>query len=85
MVQLVGGGPLKQKVAISIPRQGTCLDCGSVPNCRCVQEATDGYFSLTSIFLSLPLSLESIKEKEKKEGRKCRKEEGKNKKGRKHF
>ena len=39
---------MSQKVAGSIPGQGTCLVCGPGPQLR----TTDQYFSLTSMFLS---------------------------------
>ena len=46
--------PVHQKVAGSIPSQGTHLGCRFDPPLGCVWEATNGCFSLTSKFLSLP-------------------------------
>ena len=45
-----------QKVAGSIPGQGTYLGCEFDPWLGCLWEATDQCFSLTSMFLSLSLS-----------------------------
>ena len=47
--------PINQKVTGSIPGQGTCLGCGFSPQSGCIQEATDCYFCLTLMFLSLSL------------------------------
>ena len=61
----VGCCPANPKAAGMIPGQGTCLGCGFTPQSGCVWEATDQYFSLASMFLSLslhslPRSLKSI-------------------------
>ena len=37
----VGHHPVNQRVDSSIPGQGTCLGCGSVPSRGSMQEATD--------------------------------------------
>ena len=50
-----------KKVAGSNLSQGTCLGCGLVPNRCVVQEATDQFFSLTLMFLSLSFSLSKYK------------------------
>ena len=49
--------PIHQKVAGSIPGQGTYLGCGFDLRSGRVWEATDRCFSITSTFLSLCLSL----------------------------
>ena len=54
VAQLVEHHPTKQKVASSIPGQGTCLECGFGLWTRCIWEATDRCFSP---FLSPLLSL----------------------------
>ena len=54
MVQWIGRHSSKQKVASSIPGQGTCLGCWFSPWAGHVPEAMDQCFSLTSMFLSLP-------------------------------
>ena len=59
VAQLVGCCPASQKVAGSIPGQGTCLVCGFHPQLGRMQEATDQRFSLTSMCLSLSVSLPS--------------------------
>ena len=41
MAQLVGCRPAKQKVAGSVPGQGTCLGCGFSPQLGCILEAAD--------------------------------------------
>ena len=57
---------IEQGVMKSIPVQDTCLGCGFGPWLRCIWEATDWCFSLTSMFLSLslfpslPLSLKAV-------------------------
>ena len=56
MAQLVECWPMNQKVAGSIPSQGTCLSCRFSPLLGHVQEATNRCFSLTSIFPTPPLS-----------------------------
>ena len=48
------------KGSSSSSSQGTCLVCGFGPQWGHVQEATLRYFSLTSMFLSLSLSLPSL-------------------------
>ena len=52
--------PTHQKVAGLIPFQGTYPGWGFYPPSRCMQEATDWCFSLTSMFLSLPSTLSKI-------------------------
>ena len=52
----VEGQHANQKVAGSIPGQGTCLGCGPGPWLGHVQEATDGCFS-PSLSPSRPFSL----------------------------
>ena len=47
VAQLVGCCSAKQKVAGSIPSQGTCLGCGFRPSSGHIQEATEQSFSLT--------------------------------------
>ena len=59
MVEMVGHRSAKQKVAGSIPGQGPCLGCGFGPRLGHIQEATDQYLSLTSMFLSPSFSLPS--------------------------
>ena len=49
--------PAHQKVVGSISNQSICLGCGLDLWPRCVWEATDRCFSLTSMFLFLSLSL----------------------------
>ena len=41
VAQLIGHHLTKQKVAGSIPGQGTCLGCEFSPQSGCIQEATD--------------------------------------------
>ena len=48
--------PADQKVAGSIPSQGTCLGGGPGPPAGGVREGTDRCFSCTSVFLSLSFS-----------------------------
>lgn len=50
---------MHQKGAGLVPGSGTCLGCYSVP-VRVCTEATDGRFSLTSMFLAPPLSLKDV-------------------------
>ena len=45
--------------------QGMCLGCRFSPLTGCVEEATDRYFSLTSMFLSISFSLPSPLSKNK--------------------
>ena len=47
VVQLVGHHPTDQRVARSIPSQGTCLSCGFGPQSGCLREGTNRCFSLT--------------------------------------
>ena len=64
VAQLVEHHPTKQKVASSIPGQGTCHGYGPVPSWRHVRgsQSLDWCFSLTSMFISLlPLSLKTYK------------------------
>ena len=56
VAQLVGHSSTKQKVAIFIPSQGTCLGCRFDPWSGYLREATDQCFS-PSLSPSLPLSL----------------------------
>ena len=71
MARLVGHHPANRKVMGSIPSQGTCLGYKFGP-CQGVQAAADQTVSLThqcfspSFSPSLPLSLESMKENNKK-------------------
>ena len=51
--------PVHLKVTGSIPGQGTYLGCKFDPQSGCIWEATNRYFSLTLMFLSLSLSLPS--------------------------
>ena len=51
---------MHEKFASSIPGQGTYLGCKVDPWSRCIQEATDGCLSLTSMCLSVCLSLSSV-------------------------
>ena len=53
VVQLVGASSCNQKVAGSIPSQGTCLGCKFNPQSRYIWEATNRCFFFTSMFLSL--------------------------------
>ena len=53
VAQLVGCHPTNRKVASSILSQDTCLGCGFGSWLGWVPEATDRYFSLTSMILSL--------------------------------
>ena len=59
VAQLVGALSRNQRVAGLIPGPGTYLGCRSDPQSRCVREATNQYFSPTSMFLSLLSSLPS--------------------------
>ena len=65
VAQLVGHQTAKQKVAGSIPSQGTGLGCGFIPRSGCARETTDRHFCLTSMFLSLSFSLLSPLSKNK--------------------
>ena len=58
--QLVERHPAKQKVASSVPGQGTFLGCGFGPWLGRMQEATNRCFSHISMFLSLPNSKNEI-------------------------
>ena len=49
---LAGVLSCNQKVASSIPNQGTYLGCGFVPQSGCMHEAMNQCFSLSSMFLS---------------------------------
>ena len=61
VAQEAGCHPTNRKVTGSIPSQGTCLHCGFGLRSVHEQEATNSYFSLTSMFLSLSFSLSKIK------------------------
>ena len=57
VAQLVGSSSRNQKAVASILGQGTYPHCRFNPWSRCIWEATNQCFSLTSMFLSLPFSL----------------------------
>ena len=52
--------PANQRVFSLIPRQGPCLGCRPGPHLGGVQQATNGNFSCTLIFISLPFFLPSL-------------------------
>ena len=60
---LGGSVGCSKKLGGLIPSEDTCLNGQFGPQPRCVQEATNQCFSLTSMFLSLPSSLSKTKEK----------------------
>ena len=62
----VGASCHNQMVIGSIPSQGTYLGCGFDPMSRHIKEATNQYFSLTSVFHSFPSSLPSSLSKSNK-------------------
>lgn len=57
MAQVVERHPMHQEVAGSIPVQGPCLGCGFDIQLEQVWEATDSYFSPTSMSLPFPFPL----------------------------
>ena len=59
VAQLLGHHPANWKATGSIPSTCTCLGCRFGPQLGYMQEATNQYFFLTSLFLSLSLSLPS--------------------------
>ena len=65
VAQWAGHHPAKGNVASSSPGQGTYLSCGFGPQLGCVRGATDGCFSLTSMFLPLSFFLSSPNSKNK--------------------
>ena len=62
---LVMHPPPKSRVSGSFPGQGPCLGFGFCPWSVCVREATDRYFSLTSMFFPLSFFLLSPLSKNK--------------------